>query len=44
MLAQKALRPGKPAIDVAKVFAVQQYDTSVIARLAPLVEGPANKP
>jgi predicted dehydrogenase/nucleoside-diphosphate-sugar epimerase len=39
-LAQKVLRPGKPAIDVAKVFAVQQYDTSAIARLAPLVEGP----
>ena len=37
-LAQKALRPGKPAIDVAKVFSVLPYDTSGIARLAPLVD------
>jgi predicted dehydrogenase/nucleoside-diphosphate-sugar epimerase len=42
-LAQKVLRPGKPAIDVAKVFAVQEYDTSGIARLAPLVEAPEQK-
>ena len=38
LFAQKMLRPGKPAIDVAKVFAVQEYDTSLIARLAPLVD------
>jgi hypothetical protein len=38
--AQKVLRPGKPAIDVAKVFAVQEYDTSGIARFAPLVDQP----
>jgi hypothetical protein len=37
-LAQKLLRPGKPVVDVAKVFAVQAYDTSEIARLASLVE------
>jgi hypothetical protein len=36
--AQKVLRPGKPAIDVAKVFSVQEYDTAGIAKLAPLVE------
>ena len=33
-LAQKVLRPGKPAINVAKVFSVLPYDTSVIAKLA----------
>ena len=32
---QKAVRPGKPAIDVSKVFSVLPYDTSGIARLAP---------
>jgi len=37
-LAQKILRPGKPAINVAKVFSVLPYDTSGIAKLAPLVE------
>ena len=31
---QKMLRPGKPAINVAKVFSVLPYDTSVIAMLA----------
>jgi nucleoside-diphosphate-sugar epimerase len=31
---QKALRPGKPAINVAKVFSVQRYDTSRVAELA----------
>lgn len=40
---QRALRPGKPAIDVAKVFAVQEYDTSGIAQLASLVDLPAKK-
>jgi nucleoside-diphosphate-sugar epimerase len=39
-LAQKLLRPGKPAINVAKVFSVLPYDTSMIARLAPLVDEP----
>jgi hypothetical protein len=29
--AQKLLRPGKPPINVAKVFASQQYDTSLSA-------------
>lgn len=37
-LAQKVLRPGKPAIDVAKVFSVLPYDTSGIAKLAPFVD------
>jgi nucleoside-diphosphate-sugar epimerase len=41
--AQKVLRPGKPAIDVAKVFAVQEYDTSGIAQLASLVNLPGEK-
>ncbi|HVG01354.1 MAG TPA: Gfo/Idh/MocA family oxidoreductase [Nitrospira sp.] len=40
---QKALRPGKPTIDVAKVFSVLPYDTSGIARLAPHVAQPAEK-
>ena len=31
---QKVLRPGKPAVDVAKVFSVLPYDTSAIAKLA----------
>jgi hypothetical protein len=30
---QKLLRPGKPAIDVAKIFARQRYDTRRIAGL-----------
>jgi len=42
-LAQKVLRPGKPAIDVAKVFSVLPYDTSGIAKLAPHVGHPAEK-
>lgn len=33
-LVQKLLRPGKPAINVAKVFSVQPYDTSTIAQVA----------
>ena len=43
-LAQKVLRPGKPAIDVAKVFSVQNYDTTLIANLAPSVDSPVVKP
>jgi len=34
VLAQKVLRPGKPAINVAKVFSVLPYDTSAISTLA----------
>jgi hypothetical protein len=30
---QKVLRPGRPAIDVAKVFAVQDYETRQVAAL-----------
>ncbi len=33
-VAQKLLRPGRPAIDVAKVFSVLPYNTSAIAKLA----------
>jgi predicted dehydrogenase/nucleoside-diphosphate-sugar epimerase len=36
-LAQKLLRPGKPPINIAKVFSVLPYDTSLIAKLAPNV-------
>mgnify|MGYP006050965035 FL=1 len=42
-LAQKILRPGKPAIDVAKVFSVLPYDTSGIAKLAPQVDHASEK-
>jgi nucleoside-diphosphate-sugar epimerase/predicted dehydrogenase len=42
-LAQKVLRPGKPAIDVAKVFSVLPYDTSRIATLASQVDQPADR-
>ncbi len=38
LLAQKLLRPGKPAINVAKVFAAQTYDTGRIAALAPMID------
>jgi hypothetical protein len=31
---QKVLRPGKPAISVAKVFAKQRYETTRIASIA----------
>jgi predicted dehydrogenase/nucleoside-diphosphate-sugar epimerase len=39
-LLQKILRPGKPAINVAKVFAKQRYRTTRIAELAPAIEAP----
>ena len=35
---QKVIRPGKPAINVAKVFSVLPYDTSAIAQLAQSVD------
>ncbi|SLM50190.1 conserved protein of unknown function [Nitrospira japonica] len=38
-LAQKLLRPGKPAINLAKVFSVLQYDTATVALLAKQVNG-----
>jgi nucleoside-diphosphate-sugar epimerase len=41
---QKVLRPGKPAINVAKVFSVLPYDTSAIAILAKHVDGLAANP
>jgi len=36
--AQKLLRRGKPAINVAKVFASQRHDSSLIAAIEPRVE------
>ena len=36
---QKVLKPGRPAINVAKVFSVPAFDTSRIAALAPRVRG-----
>ena len=36
---QKVMRPGKPAVNAAKVFAQQRYDTSTISQIAPLVTG-----
>jgi predicted dehydrogenase/nucleoside-diphosphate-sugar epimerase len=35
---QKILKPRKPAVNVAKVFSSQAYDTSRIAGLTPLIE------
>jgi nucleoside-diphosphate-sugar epimerase len=35
--AQKVLRPGRPAIDVASVFSRQQFDLSGMARLNPKI-------
>jgi hypothetical protein len=37
---QKVLRPGKPTINVAKVFRVLPYDTSAIAILARNIDSP----
>ena len=37
-LLQKILRPGKPAINVAKVFARQRYATTRISQLSPDIE------
>ncbi|HET7563600.1 MAG TPA: Gfo/Idh/MocA family oxidoreductase [Gemmatimonadaceae bacterium] len=36
--AQKALRPGKPAVNVTKVFASQRYDTALAASVARQVQ------
>jgi len=38
---QKLLRPHKPPINVAKVFSVLPYDTSVIARLSQRIDSPS---
>ncbi len=38
ILAQKLLRPGKPAISVAKVFAPQRYDNSAAVKLASVAD------
>jgi hypothetical protein len=39
LLLQKVLRPRKPAMNVAKIFAKQRYDTRRIAGLAAAIEG-----
>jgi nucleoside-diphosphate-sugar epimerase len=39
---QKALRPGSPAVSVAKVFATQAYDTSRISKLGQELESRPN--
>jgi len=44
VVAQKILRPRKPALNVAKTFARQRYDDRLIAELAPAIQavsGPA---
>jgi predicted dehydrogenase/nucleoside-diphosphate-sugar epimerase len=38
---QKLLRPGKPAMSVAKMFARLRYDTTLIASLAPTIKADA---
>ncbi len=38
ILLQKVLKPGKPAMNVAKIFAKQKYDTTRIAGLAKQIE------
>lgn len=44
IVAQKVLRPGKPAANVAKVFSVQRYDTGRIAALAPQIAEQGSPP
>lgn len=39
---QKAIRPGSPALNVAKMFARLKYDTSRIAGLAPAIRADAS--
>jgi nucleoside-diphosphate-sugar epimerase len=39
-LLQKVLKPGRPAINVAKVFSVQSYDTAGVGRLASAMTAP----
>jgi predicted dehydrogenase/nucleoside-diphosphate-sugar epimerase len=39
ILLQKLLRPGKPALNIAKTFARQHYDYALIQRLEPLIDG-----
>ncbi|TKB63212.1 MAG: NAD(P)-dependent oxidoreductase [Nitrospira sp.] len=41
---QKVLRPGKPAINMAKVFSILSYDTSAIAMLAKSVDDLSDEP
>jgi nucleoside-diphosphate-sugar epimerase len=40
---QHILRPGKPAINVAKIFARLRYDTSLIAGLAPTIDSASSQ-
>src|SRR4029079_8450195 len=39
ILLQKLLRPGRPALNIAKTFARQHYDYAQIKRLEPMIEG-----
>jgi predicted dehydrogenase/nucleoside-diphosphate-sugar epimerase len=41
---QKLLRPRKPALSVAKIFARLKYDTSRIRALAPAIEAESTRP
>jgi len=42
ILLQKALRPGRQAIDIAKVFSTQRYDTAGVRRVASAMAAPAS--
>lgn len=41
---QKVLRPGRPALELARVFATQRYDNSVIVELAPVIRVSGSAP
>jgi len=41
---QKVLRPGRPAIEPARVFATQRYDNSLIVALAPAIRASGGAP
>ncbi|HEY1952203.1 MAG TPA: Gfo/Idh/MocA family oxidoreductase [Gemmatimonadaceae bacterium] len=43
ILLQKTIHPRKPAISVAKIFSRLRYDTSTIARLAPIIRADAEQ-
>ena len=44
ILLQKVLRPGKPAINLAKIFSVLSYDTSTISTIARNLDDQARPP
>lgn len=41
---QKVLRPGRPAVEPARVFAAQRYDNSLIVELAPVIRASGGAP